>query len=199
MPANLTNQSISEVYPSFLHFATSASGDLQRVYDGVGTGTSLYLSTTSLSIDGTINLNNVRFNVSNVGIAEDSILVWNNNGGSPSLNFKPIVNVLAAKNINIGSTGIYSSPVITISNGIISNIYSSGNYKMFYIGSRYASQTQPDSSTLISQIQWLGPVNGDRADVMQKVYTDETKTTLQDIKIYTFTFNGSVWNGPTIY
>lgn len=197
MPANLTTLSLSEVYPSFLHFATSASGNEQRVYDGIGNGTSLYLSTTSTSIQGVINLNNVRFNVDAVTPSNNHILVWNS-GSPPALNFRSIIDVLSEQNIGVGQTGVYSAPVVAIRNGIVSNIYSTGGYKVFHMPSRFATQTSPSNNTLISKINWIGPVTGDRADVIQKIYTDETKTTLQDIKYYSFEYNGTYWTGPEI-
>ena len=195
MPSDLTSYSLSEVYSSFLHFPTvSASTSFQQMFDGRGTGTALFLSTTAVGVIGELFYNGIRF--FSIPQQTGDILVYD--GTSNSIGFKSVINVLSSQGLTDSSNGVYSAPVVTVNNGVIRNIYSTGGYKTFYIASRGVLQSTPSNSSLISAIVWIKPVTGDIADVIQKVYTDTTLTTLQDLKIYRFTFDGTTWGIPTI-
>lgn len=184
MAQDLTGQSLSEVYSTFLHTDTTilSSGPLP-IYNGVGEKTSLSLSTSSAVVTGSFVLNNVVFPLSTGPIFSVPVMTSTNKLEYRTLNF-----ILTSTQTVPIANGTYSSATITYTNGLISSITNTGSTKTFFIASRTTNSAGPSISTLINTIVWTSPSNGDVAFIYQKVMTGSTMT---DLTVFRFVYSTS--------
>lgn len=185
MAQDLTGQSLSEVYSTLLHTDTTilSSGPLP-VYNGVGTKTSLSLSTSSAVVTGSFVLNNVVFPLTTGPIFSVPVMTSANNLEYRTLNF-----ILTSGQTIPVADGTYSSATITYANGLISAITNTGTTKTFFIASRAVNTPGPSIETLITNITWNTPSNGDIAFIFQKVMSGSTMT---DITVFNFVYSTSL-------
>lgn len=184
MAQDLTGQSLSEVYSTFLHTDTTvlSSGPLP-IYNGVGQKTSLSLSTSSAVVTGSFVLNNVVFPLSTGPIFSVPVMTSTDKLEYRTLNFI----LTSAQTVPIAN-GTYSSATITYANGLISSITNTGSTKTFFIASRTTNSAGPSIPTLINAIVWTSPSNGDVAFIYQKVMTGSTMT---DLTVFRFVYSTS--------
>jgi hypothetical protein len=191
MPTDLTGSNISDIYTSLLHVSSNQlSATLTPVYDGKGNKSTLSISTTSVSISN-LQVNGISYPQS-IGAAQSVIV----SDGVGSFNTASLVSVLSNINSTIPVNGIYSAPVITIENNIVSSIVSSRDNKTFFYPTRISSQAGPSREQLLSVTSWNSPITGDKMNVLQKITNGST---LVDIAINVFTYSASGWGNPVTY
>jgi hypothetical protein len=61
MALNFTNEKVSAVYDSLLHLDGPLTSTNKIIYDGIGNGTKMSISTVGVSISGQIRFNNLDF------------------------------------------------------------------------------------------------------------------------------------------
>lgn len=185
MAQDLTGQSLSEVYSTLLHTDTTilSSGPLP-VYNGVGSKTSLSLSTSSAVVTGSFVLNNVVFPLATGPIFSVPVMTSANNLEYRTLNF-----ILTSGQTIPVADGTYSSATITYANGLISAITNTGTTKTFFIASRDTNSAGPGNETLINSITWNTPSNGDIAFIFQKVMSG---TTMVNLTIFKYVYSTSL-------
>ena len=182
MPQDLTGFPLKDVYNTFLHTDTAglSAGPL-AVYNGIGEKTSLSLSTSSAVITGSFVLNNVAFPLTSGPVFSVPVMTSTNNLEFRSLNY-----LLTSVQGTPVANGTYSSATITYTDGLISSITNTGTSKTFFIASRATNAAGPSVTTLISNIIWPSPSNGDVAFVLQKVVTG---TTMTNLDVWQFTYS----------
>jgi hypothetical protein len=191
MPTDLTGSNISDIYTSLLHVSSNQlSATLTPVYDGKGNKSTLSISTTSVSISN-LQVNGISYPQS-IGAAQSVVV----SDGVGSFNTASLVSVLSNINSTIPVNGIYSAPVITIENNIVSSIVSSRDNKTFFYPTRTSSQAGPSREQLLSVTSWNSPITGDKMNVLQKITNGST---LVDIAINVFTYSASGWGNPVTY
>jgi hypothetical protein len=159
MPIDLTGNSISNVYTSFLHLSSSQLQDtMVSVHDGIGTRTGLNLSTNGVELLGNVSANGLQF-PNGPGPVTDILY----QATSTQLGF---INVLASIEAAIEDTlpndGTYSSPAVKVTRGIISEIKDNPSIKTFFI--RNFNPSIRDYISVITQ-DWPFPVFNDIAFV----------------------------------
>lgn len=192
MPANLTGNPLSTVYSSFLHLSsTGLTGAMERVFDGTGNGSCMFISTSSISLSGALTVNGVVFPPT--GSVENAIPALD---GANNLIFRTLNYLLTAANASDVVDGNYSNPTLTMKDGLLQSVYTNGGSKTFFIASRLQSQAGPSVTTLIQTIQWPFPIIGDVSHVMQKVTNGSA---MVDLDVFKFTYSASGWGTPVQY
>lgn len=193
MPGNLTGQNLSDVYTSFLHTETpSLCSSEVFVYDGIGNKSTLSLSTTSVSISN-LKVNQIEY-PQTIGIAGGVVV----SDGVSKFTVSSIASAITSINTTVPVNGTYSSPVLTVQNGFISNIVNSTGNKTFFYPSRVkTSSSTPSKEMLLSVVTWNSPVVGDKAIVMQKVNNGDGSLYNIDISVFTYEVTG--WSNPQTY
>jgi len=181
MPESFENLPLTEIWTTFLHISgIQLTTDSQAVYDGRGTKSGLAVSTTGVSAEN-LQVGQITFPTTESTTNNIPVLIT-----PTTIGFKTIVDVLstAAPLIN----GTFSSPVITVSNGVVTKVTGTGGAtKMFMLPNRVTTGTSPTIADIIGAIQWLNPYLNDKAFVMQKV---TGTATLADLRIYELTYTG---------
>lgn len=159
MPIDLTGESISDVYSSFLHLSTNAlTTTPQQVADGIGNLAPVLLSTEGIALSGSVSINSYQF-PSAVGTQYQMLRV----DGSGDLEYAGVLDtLLLEKDITLPVDGRYSNPVITIEEGIVTSIQNNPAIKTFFI--RKGSPVTSDYIDAIV-VDWPYPVMGDIAFV----------------------------------
>jgi hypothetical protein len=192
MAQDITGQSLSDVYKTFLHTDTVdlSSGPI-KVYNGIGQQTSLSLSTSSAVVTGSLIVNNVAY-PSQTGVINSLPVMTSNN----QLEYKTLTYLLTSSQNPIIANGTYSSATLTFIDGLISSATNTGSTKLFFIPSR-APSPGLSVENLIRQISWNLPSQGDKAFVLQKVMNG---TTMVDLSVYEFIYNTSTgWTLTATY
>jgi hypothetical protein len=158
MPRDLTGNSISDVYSSFLHLsATSLTSTFQPVFDGIGVTSPLQVSTSGLRLDGSVQINRVTY-PGNKGDQGSIVYVIDSTG---RLGYTSLLDLLRS---DIGTAlpidGVYSNPRVTITEGIVSKVQDNPTINTFYI--RNFNPTTRDYITAASE-DWPYPVINDVA------------------------------------
>lgn len=177
MPADLTGNSIANIYTSFLHVsAVSASPSLEPVFDGLGNKIPLQVSTIGVSLSGNVSINNMK--MPTVVGTSNQIMSVNSTG---DLEYRTVVDVLTSSSVSNVVDGVYSSPSITMSNGFIQSMGNNTTIKTFFIRSSI-----PTNQTILDQPQknWANPVVNDVAYVMN----------LAENKAYKVVYTSYGWN-----
>lgn len=192
MPTDLTGQQISDIYPSFLHTGTSSLCSLETpVYDGIGNISTLSISTTSISLSNA-KINEIEYPQS-VGNAGEVIV----SDGVSKFNVTSIAAAIAATNGTIPANGTYSSPVISINNGVVSSVISTLDNKTFFYPSRQTTEAGPSLTQLQTVISWNTPLTGDKVNILQKV--KNSNGSLNDIIINVLTYASTGWGNLQTY
>ena len=160
MPRDLTGNSISDVYTSFLHIsADNLTTVSQPVFDGLGVLAPLKISTTGLKLDGNVQINNVQY--PGVTGVQGSILYVINNTGR--VGYTTLLDLLEESiGTSLPNDGVYSNPKITVTEGIVSKVEDNPSVKTFFI-----RNTNPSTSDYIAAAaeDWPFPVVNDVAFV----------------------------------
>ena len=192
MPTDLTGQQISDIYPSFLHTGTSSLCSLETpVYDGIGNISTLSISTTSISLSNA-KINEIEYPQS-VGNAGEVIV----SDGVSKFNVTSIAAAIAAANGTIPANGTYSSPVISINNGVVSSVISTLDNKTFFYPSRQTTEAGPNLTQLQTVISWNTPLTGDKVNILQKV--KNANGSLNDLSINVLTYTSTGWGNLQTY
>lgn len=192
MAQDITGQSLSDVYQTFLHTDTVdlSSGPI-KVYNGIGQQTSLSLSTSSAVVTGSLVVNGVVYPTLTGAINSLPVMTSNN-----QLEYKTLTYLLTSSQNPIIANGTYSSATLTFVDGLISSATNTGSTKLFFIPSR-APSPGLSVENLIRQISWNLPSQGDKAFVLQKVMNG---TTMVDLSVYEFIYNTSTgWTLTATY
>jgi len=184
MAQDLTGQQLSDVYQTFLHTDTNGlSAGPKDIYSGIGEKTSLSLSTSSAVITGSLVVNNVTYPRQSGAVLSFPVMTSSNN-----LEFKTLNYILTSSQVTPVANGTYSSATLTFVNGIISSATNTGSTKVFFIASRAAGSAGSSIQTLINNIIWPAPVQGDTAFIFQKV---NSGSVMVDLAVYEFKYNTS--------
>ena len=117
MPADLTGNYLSSIYQTLLHTTTLVSPVSTYVYDGLGNKTALAVSTSAVSIDSLI-VNNIPFNFATVSPFSSNVLTYD--PVTLGVEMRSFNDLLSTANSAYAlSDGIYTTPSITVSGGVI--------------------------------------------------------------------------------
>ncbi len=192
MPTDLTGSNISDIYTSLLHISGSTlSAAVTPIYDGKGNKSTLSLSTSSVSISN-LNVNGVTYPTA-VGSAQGVVV----SDGVSKFTVSSLASVLSNINTTIPTNGVYSSPVVTIENSLVSSIVSSIGNKTFFYPTRVSTESGPSKEQLLSVVSWNSPVTNDKAIVLQKVLNSDGS--INNLSINVFTRTATDWSGPVTY
>ena len=119
MPIDLTGESISDVYSSFLHLSTNTlTTTPQQIADGVGNLAPVLISTEGITLSGSVSIHSVQF-PSPAGTQYQILRV----DGDGNLEYASILDtILLEKEVTLPVDGRYSNPVITIEEGLVTQI-----------------------------------------------------------------------------
>jgi len=176
MAQNLTNNSINDIYSTFLHIsASNLTSTPQRVFDGLGNLTQLFVSTVGVSLSGAVSINNVQYPTATGTINQIPAI-----GSTGSLEFKNLQDILNSTGLSNIVNATYSAPTIVVENGIIKELKNNKSVKTFYI-----RRTSPSNQDIINAVtgDWLNPVNNDIAFVHN----------LQNNTVYKLTYSSLGW------
>lgn len=177
MPANLTGNSIADIYTSLLHLSSaSASSSLEAVFDGLGNSLPVYVSTIGVSLSGNVTVNNMKLPTA-VGSANQIMSV--NSAGN--LEYRTVVDVLTSSSVSSVTDGIYSAPKITMLNGFIQSLADNTSVKTFYLRT---TEITNQKILALPQQNWSNPVVNDIAYVFN----------LGSGIVYKVVYTGTGWN-----
>lgn len=191
MPESFNGLQIKDIWTTFLHISgQQLTNQLQPVFDGSGVQSSLSLSTTAVKVTN-FEAGSVTYPASGGNVNDIPVLTTAN-----SLVFRSITNVLSTAAPL--SDGLYSSPNIRVTNGIIAGIAGTGgSTKTFILPNRLNTESSPSLPAIIAAISWINPADNDVAIVLQKVRTPAG--VIADITIYKLTYSSNTWNITTQY
>lgn len=119
---NLTGQLLSNVYSTFLHLTGTVSDtNYQSVYDGLGNITTLKLTTTGASVDNFI-VNKSAFTFAKSPPVSTGVNMLVYSTATSAVESRTINSILSTTN-NLFD-GVYLTPSITVSGGIITSLSS---------------------------------------------------------------------------
>ena len=117
MPADLTGNYLSSIYQTLLHTTTLVSPVSTYVYDGLGNKTALAVSISAVSIDSLI-VNNIPFNFATVSPFSSNVLTYD--PVTLGVEMRSFNDLLSTANSAYAlSDGIYTTPSVTVSGGVI--------------------------------------------------------------------------------
>jgi hypothetical protein len=174
MAQDLTNNSINDIYSTFLHIsANTLTSTPQRVFDGLGNLSQLFVSTLGVGLSGTVTINNVAYPT--LPGTVNQVPVVNTSG---SLEFKNIQDILTSTGLSNLINATYSSPSIVVENGVIKELKNNISVKTFYM-----RRTSPTNQDIINTVVWANPVVDDIAHVHN----------LQGNTVYKLTYTSLGW------
>lgn len=190
MAADLTGIPLSNVYSGFLHTGgESLSGLPTQVYTGDGQQTSLSVSSTALSVNGSLTVGAVTY--PSTSAVAGSIPTLNESG---ELIFKQISDILTVDPNTPKINGTFSSPTIKFTDSVVTEIISNITTNLFFMPSRATTSRAPAVGNIIQYINWQSPVDGDRAFVAQKIISNISGSRqLNNISFYEFEFISPNW------
>jgi len=191
MPESFNGLQIKDIWTTFLHISgQQLTNQFQPVFDGGGVQSSLYLSTTAAKATN-LEVGSISYPASGGNVNDIPVLATAN-----SLVLRSITNVLSTAAPL--SDGLYSSPNIRVTNGIIAGVVGTGgSTKTFILPNRLNTESSPDLPAIIAAISWINPTDNDVAIVLQKVRTPVG--VIADITIYKLTYSSNKWNMTTQY
>lgn len=176
MAQDLTGNPVKTIYSTLLHLsATNLTNQLEKVFDGLGNEAPFMISTEGVSLSGEVSISNVKY-PKEAGNAYDTIAV----GSDGNLIFSSIANTLTASGYTKEFSGVYSSPRLTIANGLIQEAKDNPSIKTFFL--RKDTFNNTDGINTI-QANWPFPSINDLANVVN----------LADLKAYVFKYTANGW------
>ena len=186
MSESLQGLQLRDIWTTFLHIsgASITSTTPQRVYDGAGNGTTLYLTTTGAKVDN-LQVGQITFPANAGNINEIPVLTT-----TTKVEFKSIAAVLSAAAPLVN--GDFSSPSILVRNGIVSSVLATGgSTKTFILPNRLTNSPVPTTLAVVGAITWTNPTSSDTAYVLQKVNTPQGA--LSNLTIYKLSYSTGAW------
>ena len=191
MPESFNGLQMKDIWSTFLHISgQQLTNQLQPVFDGGGVQSSLSLSTTAAKVTN-LEVGSITYPASGGNVNDIPVLATAN-----SLVFRSFTSALSTAAPL--SDGLYSSPNIRVTNGIIAGITGTGgSTKTFILPNRLNTESSPSLPAIIAAISWINPADNDVAIVLQKVRTPAG--VIADITIYKLTYSSNTWNITTQY